>query len=202
MGADGHRRQRAVFLDRDGVINRNILNPATGVFESPLAAADFVFIPGVFDAMRALRSAGFLLFLVSNQPNFAKGKSTLEQLSAIHQKLIAGLTAAGIEFGGFYYCLHHPGGVVRGYSRHCECRKPSPHFLLTAGSQFDLDLRRSWMVGDRQTDVDCGRAAGTRTILIHSAPDAVSSARSGIAAPDLHTASHLILAEDSRLVHF
>lgn len=203
MGADGHRRQRAVFLDRDGVINRNILNPATGVFESPLAAADFVFIPGVFDAMRALRSAGFLLFLVSNQPNFAKGKSTLEQLFAIHQRLIAGLIAAGIEFAGFYYCFHHPDGAVSGYSRHCECRKPSPHFLLTASSQFGVDLRRSWMVGDRRTDIECGRAAGTRTILIHSAEsDADSATHPDAAAPDLHTAAHLILAEDSRPVHF
>lgn len=203
MGADGHRRQRAVFLDRDGVINHNVLNPATGAFESPLAATDFVFIPGVFDAMRALRLAGFILFLVSNQPNFAKGKSTLEQLSAIHQKLIAGLTAAAIEFAGFYYCFHHPQGAVSGYSGPCACRKPSPHFLLTASSQFNVDLRRSWMVGDRPTDIECGRAAGTRTILIHSAePSAASAAHPDAAAPDLHTAAHLILAEDSRPNHF
>ncbi len=197
MGAIGTRRQRAVFLDRDGVINRNILNPATGEFESPLTAADFEFIPGALDAMRSLRSVGFLLFLVSNQPNLAKGKSTAQQLSAIHQELLSGLAEAGIDFAEFYYCFHHPHGVVNGYSRHCECRKPSPHFLLAASSQFGVDMRQSWMVGDRPTDIECGRAAGTRTILIHSTdPHAGGRIRPDAVAPDLRTAAQLILTAD------
>ena len=197
MGAIGNRRQRAVFLDRDGVINRNVYNPATGEFESPLTVADFALIPGALNAMRALRSAGFCLFLVSNQPNLAKGKSTLEQLSAIHQKFLSGLAEAAVGFAEFYYCFHHPNGVVSGYSRHCECRKPSPHFLLTASSQFDVDLRRSWMVGDRQTDIECGGAAGTRTILIQSArPHAGEGTRPDAVAPDLRTAAQLILSAD------
>ena len=197
MGAVGNRRQRAVFLDRDGVINRNVYNPATGEFESPLTADDFAFIPGALDAMRALRSAGFFLFLVSNQSNLAKGKSTLEQLSAIHQKFLLGLAEAAVDFAEFYYCFHHPNGVVSGYSGHCECRKPSPHFLLTASSQFNVDLRRSWMVGDRPTDIECGRAAGARTILIHSAePYAGGGTLPDAVAPDLRTAAQLILTAD------
>ena len=194
MGAVEFRRQRAVFLDRDGVINYNVLNPATGEFESPLTAGDFAFIPGSLDAMRALRRAGFLLFLVSNQPNVAKGKSTLEQLSTIHQKFVSGLAVAGIDFTRFYYCLHHPQGIVSGYSGPCECRKPSPYFLLTAGSQFDLCLRRSWMVGDRQTDIECGKAAGARTIFIQSAESHYSCAtHPDTVAPDIRTAARLIL---------
>ena len=197
MGAVGNRRQRAVFLDRDGVINRNVYNPATGEFESPLTVADFAFIPGALDAMSSLRSVGFLLFLVSNQPNIAKGKSTPQQLSAIHQELLSGLAEAGIDFAEFYYCFHHPDGAVNGYAGYCECRKPSPFFLLTASSQFNVDLRQSWMVGDRPTDIECGCAAGTRTILIHSAqPHAGRGTRPDAVAPDLRTAAQLILTAD------
>jgi len=197
MGTVGPCRQRAVFLDRDGIINRNVLNPATGDFEAPLTAEDFEFIPGAVSAMRELRAAGFLLFLVSNQPNVAKGKSTLEQLAAIHMKLQSGLTRSGIEFSRFYYCLHHPRGVVSEYSRSCECRKPSPYFLLKAGAQFNLPLSQSWMVGDRLTDVECGRAAGTKTILIGSGPS--SFAKDALAdeiAPDLLSAARFILSAD------
>jgi len=196
MGAVEHGWQRAVFLDRDGVINHNVLNSETGEFESPLTAADFAFIPGSLDAMCALRSAGFLLFLVSNQPNVAKGKCTHEQLSAIQREFVSGLSEAGIDFTRFYYCLHHPQGIVTGYSGPCECRKPSPYFLLTARSQFNLDLRRSWMIGDRQTDIECGKAAGAGTIFIDA--EEPPSRRCGIqpdmVAPDLRSAARLILA--------
>jgi D-glycero-D-manno-heptose 1,7-bisphosphate phosphatase len=144
-----------------------------------------------------LRSAGFQLFLVSNQPNVAKGKCTLGQLSSIHQRLLSGLAEAGIDFTYFYYCFHHPRGIVSRYSGHCECRKPSPHFLLTAGSQFDVDLRRSWMVGDRQTDIECGRAAGTRTIFIHSGElHSDHGNLPGEMASDLRAAVCLILTAD------
>ncbi|HEX3470597.1 MAG TPA: HAD family hydrolase [Silvibacterium sp.] len=197
MGAGNDGGHRAVFLDRDGVINRNALNPATGEYESPLTEADFEFAPGVFEAMQVLRAAGFLLFLVSNQPNYAKGKSSLRTLNSIHEKLLSGLKLAGIEFADFYYCFHHPQGSVVGYSRRCECRKPSPYFLLKAQAEFDVDLRRSWMVGDRQTDVECGIAAGTKAILIHAgvlAPEAEMQP-DGI-APDLFSAARLILVAE------
>jgi D-glycero-D-manno-heptose 1,7-bisphosphate phosphatase len=166
MGADKPYGHRAVFLDRDGVINRNVLNAATGEYESPLTAEQFEFVPGALDAMRALQAAGFLLFLVSNQPNYAKGKASLETLQSIHDRLIFGLDAAGITFAAFYYCFHHPHGRVEGYSGGCVCRKPSPHFLLKASAEFEVDLQHSWMVGDRTTDIKCGSRAGTRTILI------------------------------------
>jgi len=195
MGAGGNRRQRAVFLDRDGVINRNVLNPATGEFESPLTAGDFEFISGALDAMRVLRSAGFLLFLVSNQPNVAKGKSTLEQLASIHEKLASGLARARIEFARFYYCFHHPQGIVSGYSGQCECRKPSSYFVLKAASEFSLNLSCCWMIGDRLTDIQCGRAAGVRTIFIHTAqPQPALAIQPDHVAPDLFTASRFILS--------
>ncbi|MBV8438237.1 MAG: HAD family hydrolase [Silvibacterium sp.] len=195
MGTDKSFARRAVFLDRDGVINRNVFNPATGEYEAPLTPAGFLFVPGALEALRSIHNAGFLLFLVSNQPNYAKGKSTLEDLSAIHEKLVEGLAVNGIAFASFYYCFHHPNGTGNRYSGACACRKPSPYFLLKAREEFSLDLSRSWMIGDRLTDIECGSRAGAKAIFIacESAcsltgpePDAV--------APDLLAAAGMILA--------
>lgn len=168
MGASRLTSHRAVFVDRDGVLNRNVHNPATGALEAPLTPARFELIPGVPAALAKLQEAGFLLFMVSNQPNYAKGKSSLATLAAIHRRLEAMLAEAHVNFAEFNYCLHHPAGVVPGYSGPCRCRKPSPYFLLRARNRFALDMRESWMIGDRLTDVDCGLAAGVRTILIGS----------------------------------
>jgi D-glycero-D-manno-heptose 1,7-bisphosphate phosphatase len=159
MGSGDPGGYRAIFLDRDGVINRNVRNPATGEDESPLTVEGFSLLPGVMPALRSLRTAGYQLFLVSNQPNHAKGKASLATLDAIHYKFLSHLMWERIEFEAFYYCLHHPQGVVAGYSGACVCRKPLPYFLFEAQRSFALDLRRSWMVGDRMTDVECGAVA-------------------------------------------
>jgi D-glycero-D-manno-heptose 1,7-bisphosphate phosphatase len=174
MGIGGVTGGRAVFLDRDGVLNRNVLNTVTGAFESPHRAEDFELLPGVLDALALLRESGYRLILVSNQPSYAKGKTTLAAIKAIHRRLEDSLADAGISLDAFYYCLHHPDGIIREYSGRCECRKPSPYFLLQAKTQFDLDLAKSWMIGDRETDVLCGRAAGVRTIRVaadHPVPE-------------------------------
>lgn len=157
---------RAVFLDRDGVLNKNVFNPATGEYESPRGPEDFCLVDGVIESLRKLQDAGFLLFLVSNQPNYAKGKNTLEQLDAIHNQLDRSLTAGGIHFSRYFYCFHHPHGTVESHSGPCECRKPSPHFLHLAAREYELSLAESWMIGDRPTDIECGHAAGVRTIRI------------------------------------
>lgn len=155
------RLRRAVFLDRDGVLNRKVWNPATGAWESPLTPEQFELLPAVIPGLRLLRDAGYLLFLVSNQPNYAKGKATMHTLDAIHQELERTLAEEGIPLVAYYYCYHHPA-----FTGACICRKPSPYFLLKARDTFELDLGYSWMVGDRETDVDCGRAAGARTVRI------------------------------------
>ena len=109
--------------------------------------------PNALVALRALRKAGFLLFLVSNQPNYAKAKASLETLESIHHRLLDLLDQQRIDFAAFYYCLHHPQGVVPSHAGPCRCRKPSPFFLLQARDQFGLDMERSWMVGDRASDI-------------------------------------------------
>jgi D-glycero-D-manno-heptose 1,7-bisphosphate phosphatase len=166
MGVCVLKKRQGVFLDRDGIINRNVMNPQTRKWESPMTVDDFEMQPNALMALRSLSQADFLLFLVSNQPNYAKGKSTLQDLDSIHQRFVQILIKEDIEFAAFYYCLHHPHGVVPEYSGPCRCRKPSPFFLLQACDEFRLDMKRSWMIGDRGTDIDCGYAAGVRTIRV------------------------------------
>jgi D-glycero-D-manno-heptose 1,7-bisphosphate phosphatase len=157
--------RQAVFLDRDGVLNRNVFYSHPGGYEAPRIAADFVLFPWVVEALSPLQAVGYGFVLVSNQPNFAKGKSSMEDLLAIHERLLRSLEGHGIELLASSYCYHHPDSKVDGYSA-CDCRKPSARFLLEAAQRFDLDLAKSWMVGDRATDVECGRRAGVRTIRV------------------------------------
>jgi D-glycero-D-manno-heptose 1,7-bisphosphate phosphatase len=184
--------RRAIFLDRDGVINRNVLNLDTGEYEAPLSPAELHVLPGVLDALQQLQTAGFLLFLVSNQPNYAKRKSSLADLYAIHAKLQRELHNGGIAFAASYYCLHHAQGTRPGYSGPCACRKPSPYFLLRAIREFSLDPSQSWMIGDRPTDVLCGHAAGVRTILVASETPRLADAMPNHVAPNLSSAAELI----------
>ena len=153
--------KRAVFLDRDGVLNRNMFYPDTGAWESPREPHEFAVGEGVVPALARLATAGFLLFLVSNQPNAAKGKSSPDALQAMQGMLETQLRAAGLAFSGVYYCTHHPE-----FTGPCVCRKPSPYFLEQAARQHGLSLDLCWMIGDRATDMECGRAAGVRTAWI------------------------------------
>jgi D-glycero-D-manno-heptose 1,7-bisphosphate phosphatase len=194
MGARQYTHKRAVFLDRDGVINRNVWNPVSGAYEAPLTADQFELCDGALAAMRQLRSASYELFLVSNQPNYAKGKASLETLDLIHARLTTALSDAEIQFAAFYYCLHHPEGVIAANSGRCECRKPSPHFLLKAKEDFCIDLKQSWMIGDRISDIECGKAAGAKTVFICTYPfDKVAA---DFQAHDLCEAVSLILEAD------
>jgi len=163
--------RRAVFLDRDGVINANVFYADTGEVEAPRTAADFQILPGALEAMKSLQDAGYLLFVVSNQPNQAKRKATRADHEAIQARLAQALNDAGIRIEEFFYCFHHPKGVEPSLSGPCDCRKPSPYFLRQAQARYGLDMANSWMIGDRETDIACGRAAGARTVRIADSPD-------------------------------
>jgi len=179
--------RRAVFLDRDGVLNRNVWNPATDQHESPLTPEQFELLPDVLPALKLLCDTGYLLFIVSNQPNYAKGKASMDTLNAIHCRLEAALAEVQISFSAFYYCFHHPE-----FTGECICRKPSPYFLFEARDSFGIDLTASWMVGDRATDIQCGRAAGTRTILV--ADPSVPKTKADYAATGLFSAARIIMS--------
>jgi D-glycero-D-manno-heptose 1,7-bisphosphate phosphatase len=199
MGIGGVKQPRGIFLDRDGVINRNVFNPEADAFESPHRLEDFELLPGVIEVLKRLQQAGYSLFLVSNQPSYAKGKTSLEMLRKIHERFVQYLDSANIKFSEHYYCFHHPEGIVPGFSGPCICRKPSPHFLLQAQAGFGLDLKQSWMIGDRETDIECGHAAGTRTIRIGGGrlPE-VNETTADFRVRDLPEAADLILATNSR----
>lgn len=158
--------KKAVFLDRDGVLNELILNPDTSEYEPPHRVEDVKLYPYTAQSLRELHSAGYDLFLISNQPDYAKGKVALDTLMKIHDKFLSIFAAEKITFRDFYYCYHHPNGIVKEYSFDCECRKPKPYFLIQAERDYAIHLATSWMIGDRDIDILCGQAAGVRTILI------------------------------------
>lgn len=186
--------QKAVFLDRDGVINQNVFFNDTNKWESPRLADQFVIKEGVIKALRDLQKAEFLLFLVSNQPNIAKNKSTMSELNSVHNKFISIISKEKISFVDCYYCFHHPDGIVPEFSFICKCRKPNPFFLLKAAKKYKLSLENSWTVGDRATDIECGIAAGTKTILIKHVDNATKYTNRQFAAGSLYQASQLILS--------
>ncbi len=174
----------AVFLDRDGVLNELVLNPATGEYEPPHRIEDMRLFPYAIECLEKLQDSGYELFLISNQPDYAKGKTTLEALEKVHKKFDQLLTSQGIHFREYYYCFHHPQGIIPEYASECICRKPKPFFLFKAEEDYNIDLGNSWMIGDRDTDIECGKAGGTKTILIE---ESLSVHKRGKSLPDYKT---------------
>ena len=176
--------EKAVFLDRDGVINKPVFNPDTGEFESPHHPDDLCLFDWTTDCLQKIAKEGYLMFVVSNQPSYAKGKTSLENIKEIQYKLKRELEKNRIFVKEYYYCYHHPNGIVKEYSYECECRKPKPYFILKAQKEYDIDLSRSWMIGDRDTDVFCGQNAGVKTILIE---EENSIKNRGKSSPDFYS---------------
>ncbi len=184
--AMGAASRPAAFLDRDGVLNEGVPDPDSGALESPLTVADVRLLPGVAAALRGLAGAGFVLVCVSNQPAAAKGRATVEELLAVHERVLALLAREGARLDASYLCPHHPDGVVPELSGPCACRKPAPGMLLDAADALGLELGASWMIGDTDTDVFAGEAAGCRTVLLEYPGSAHK--RPGPAWADLHAA--------------
>lgn len=165
----------AVFLDRDGVLNDLAYDEVDGRPESPLRPDQVRLADGAVRGLRLLRDAGLTLVVASNQPAAAKGKATMDDLRAVHGRLIDLLAEHDLRLDGFRYCFHRR-------EDGCDCRKPKPGMLLELAAEHDLDLAASWMVGDTDADVGAGQAAGTRTVLVEH-PDSAHK-RSGEAHPD------------------
>lgn len=157
-------KQKAVFLDRDGTINRHV-----GFLRN---IDEFELLPGVPEAIRMINASGYLAIVVTNQPVIARGEVTVEQLQLIHNKMETLLGAEGAYLDAIYYCPHHPhkgfAGEVEELKINCSCRKPKPGMLLNAAKDFNIDLKQSWMIGDGENDVRAGKAAGCKTALIGS----------------------------------
>lgn len=155
-------KQKAVFLDRDGVINKYV-----GFLRD---IDDFELVPGVADAVKRINVSGYLAILVTNQPVIARGEVSFEQLEEIHNKMETLLGLEGAYLDGIYFCLHHPHsgyeGEIPELKFDCDCRKPKPGMLLKAADDFNIDLNQSWMVGDGENDIKAGKAAGCHTVLL------------------------------------
>jgi len=150
---------RAVFLDKDGTLIENV--PFN---DDP---ARIRLLPGAAEGIRSLSEAGYRLFVVTNQPGIARGYFLKQAMAAIRSRLRELIADAGGHLGGFYYCPHEPGAPIAAYALDCDCRKPRPGLILRAAWEHDLDLHRSFMVGDILDDVEAGRRAGVKTILVN-----------------------------------
>lgn len=149
-----NQRQKAVFLDRDGVLNNAIIRD--GKPYPPAGLAEVSINPGVEDGLRILHNLGYLLIVVTNQPDVSRGRITLESVEAIHKFLQKKLLLDKIMV-----CYHDNNDK-------CDCRKPKPGLLLEAAAEFNIDMQKSFMVGDRWSDIEAGKRAGCKTIYIDS----------------------------------
>jgi D-glycero-D-manno-heptose 1,7-bisphosphate phosphatase len=170
---------KAVFIDRDGVINRAVIR--AGKPYAPDTLADLVLLPGVPEAMTALRDAGFRLIVATNQPDVAAGRVSRQVVEAMHAHLRQTLPIDDLRV-----CYHMD-------ADNCDCRKPKPGMLLSAARDLQIDLPASFMVGDRWRDIDAGRAAGCRTILVDSGYDERRAEGYDASVASLLEASRVIL---------
>ncbi len=158
MNSESKNSKRAVFLDRDGV-----LTPVFLIDGKPYATRtleEFVFLPGIEGPLETLHKAGFILLVATNQPDIARKKMTLEVLLEMNRLLLAKLGAScGVR--KVYFCPHDD-------PDHCDCRKPKPGLLLRGAEEWGIDLKQSFMIGDRGSDAEAGRQAGCKTILLNT----------------------------------
>ncbi|MCB2191088.1 MAG: HAD family hydrolase [Deltaproteobacteria bacterium] len=182
--------RRAVFLDRDGTINVEV-----GYISEP---GQVRLLPGAARAIADLRQTGLAVVGVSNQSGIARGRFSLEQMLAVQAEVERQLLEeAGALLDGFYYCPHHPEGVVEPYAGVCDCRKPGTGMLEQAARELGLSLEDSFMVGDKRIDVACGHGAGLTSLLVTSGMP-LDPARSPLeepasTLPDLAAAARWIL---------
>lgn len=168
--------RKAVFLDRDGTIDYGIPR-----YERVDSIDKVQLLPYVLEGLTLLATLDFLVFVITNQAGIAEGLITLEQFTQINNEMLRQVKPSGIVIQKTYVCPH-------GDNSTCDCRKPKPKLLLDAAKEFDVDLARSWMIGDRPSDVRAGIQAGTRTILVRSGEASV------VAAEADHTVDTLLQA--------
>lgn len=171
--------RRAVFLDRDGVVNRTFVRD--GTTHPPRDLAEFEFLTGVVEATQRLADAGFALVVVTNQPDVARGTQTRAGVEAIHNHVRAELPVLDI-----LSCCHDVGDD-------CACRKPRPGMLREAARRWNIDCRKSYLVGDRWSDVEAGRSVGCRTVLLETSYSLRERCQPDVCVTDLSAAAAWIL---------
>jgi D-glycero-D-manno-heptose 1,7-bisphosphate phosphatase len=157
---------RAVFLDRDGVLNDLEYNPDEGRIGAPLSTKQLRVSPYAGESVKRIQELGYKAILVSNQPGVAKRQLSYSEFERMNAMVRNELAKHGGSLDAEYYCLHHPDALIKKYKKDCDCRKPKPGLLVRAAKENDIDLGASFFVGDALVDVKAGRAAGCRTILL------------------------------------
>lgn len=171
---------KAVFLDRDDTISRDV--PYCSRPE------DLELLPMAAQAIRLLNENGFTVVVVTNQSGIARGYFTEETLGLIHQKMRRDLEAQGAFIDAIYYCPHHP-------DEGCECRKPSPTMVLQAARELDIELAQSYVIGDSEMDVEMGRRAGCKTVLVSPAGEATAGKQQAdFVAGDIYQAASWVIS--------
>lgn len=160
--------------------------------------AEFEFLPGVPEALLRLRQAGYLLVVVSNQSGIGRGYFSVADVERLHQHMCHLLQADSIELAGIYFCPHHPSAAKGEYLLDCDCRKGRPGMLLQAAEELEIDLSSSYMVGDKESDLQAGNAAGCQSILVRTGYGEksvrVAEYYGAAVVADLAAAADLILA--------
>lgn len=162
--------KKAVFCDRDGVLNKLVFREERKEFEPPHSPEELKFFEKVLDGLLLLQESGFEIFVVSNQPDFAKGKTGYTDIISVSDKFKNVIKENGIKIREYYYCFHHPEAVLDDLRVRCECRKPGTKFVEEAINKYDIERKDSFFIGDRNSDILCGRRAGLKTILVKN-PD-------------------------------
>ena len=151
---------KAIFIDKDGTLIPDIphnINPDLIQLEN-----------GVTEGLSLLKKQHYLLIIISNQPGIAYGYTKEQEMVQVQKKILQLLKPFQVSINGFYYCPHHPHGTVKDYSVNCFCRKPQPGLLLRAAKDFNIDLSKSWMIGDILNDMEAGKRAGCKTVLVNN----------------------------------
>ena len=174
----------AVFFDRDGTLNED-----TGYVGEP---ARLRLLDGACEAVRMVRAAGLACVVVTNQSGVARGMFDEEAVRAVHARLEALLAESDAYLDGIYYCPHHPEARVEAYRRACPCRKPAPGMLHRAGADLELDLSRSFVVGDKVSDMQAAKAVGARGVRVYA--DAGVDDEATFRAEDIFSAAQWILS--------
>jgi D-glycero-D-manno-heptose 1,7-bisphosphate phosphatase len=168
----------AVFLDRDGTINEEV-NFVKSVEELKL-------IPGASKAINRMNSLGLKTFILSNQSGIARGFFTEEELAVINAKLLELLSVENASIDSIYYCPHHPEGIIKEFAINCNCRKPKIGMVLAAAEKYDVDIKKSFVIGDMLRDLECGKNAGMKSILVLTGKgkETLNSLKTGSLQPD------------------
>jgi D-glycero-D-manno-heptose 1,7-bisphosphate phosphatase len=163
-------KNRAVFLDRDGVLDE-LVYYNDGHVGSPISAKKLVVYSKAAEAVKKIHAAGYKAIVVSNQAGVARKLFSYQEFLKMNEKIKMALIRKGVHLDAEYYCLHHPRALIKKYRKNCNCRKPKPGLLIRAAKENNLDLKKCFFVGDSLTDVQAGIRAGCKTVLIGQITD-------------------------------